>query len=116
MTIDVCNELANSGIRVVVAGLDMDFKGNPFGPMPKLMAIAEYVTKVHAICSKTGRLANYSFRKKNNDSLVMLGESEEYEPLSRESFFKAIISDNARKINVTVEEVLPKKPSNRQLK
>ena len=86
----------------------MDFKGNPFGPMPKLMAIAEYVTKVHAICSKTGRLANYSFRKKNNDSLVMLGESEEYEPLSRESFFKAIISDNARKINVTVEEVLPK--------
>ena len=112
----VCNELANSGIRVVVAGLDMDFKGNPFGPMPKLMAVAEYVTKVHAICSKTGRLANYSFRKKNNDSLVMLGESEEYEPLSRESFFKAIISDNARKINVTVEEVLPKKPSNRQLK
>ena len=114
--VDVCNELANSGIRVVVAGLDMDFKGNPFEPMPKLMAIAEYVTKVHAICSKTGRLANYSFRKKNNDSLVMLGESEEYEPLSRESFFKAIISDNARKINVTVEEVLPKKPSNRQLK
>ena len=114
--VHVCNELANSGIRVVVAGLDMDFKGNPFGPMPKLMAVAEYVTKVHAICSKTGRLANYSFRKKNNDSLVMLGESEEYEPLSRESFFKAIISDNARKINVTVEEVLPKKPSNRQLK
>ena len=114
--VHVCNELANSGIRVVVAGLDMDFKGNPFGPMPKIMAVAEYVTKVHAICSKTGRLANYSFRKKNNDSLVMLGESEEYEPLSRESFFKAIISDNARKINVTVEEVLPKKPSNRQLK
>jgi thymidine kinase len=111
--VHVCNELANSGIRVVVAGLDMDFKGNPFGPMPKLMAVAEYVTKVHAICSKTGHLANYSFRKKNNDSLVMLGESEEYEPLSRESFFKAIISDNARKINVIVEEVLPKKPLNR---
>jgi thymidine kinase len=61
----------------------MDFKGNPFGPMPALMATAEYVTKVHAVCTRTGNLANYSFRKTDNEKLVMLGETEEYEPLSR---------------------------------
>ena len=81
--ITVCNDLANMGIRVVIAGLDMDFKGNPFGPMPALMATAEYVTKVHAICTRTGNLANYSFRKSSNNDLVLLGETEEYEPLSR---------------------------------
>ena len=86
----VCNDLANRGIRVIVAGLDMDFKGNPFGPMPALMATAEYVTKVHAVCTKTGNLANYSFRKANNDNIVMLGETEEYEPLSRAAFYKAM--------------------------
>ena len=86
----VCNDLANSGIRVIVAGLDMDFKGNPFGPMPALMATAEYVTKVHAVCTRTGNLANYSFRKSENDKLVMLGETEEYEPLSRAAFYKAM--------------------------
>lgn len=86
----VCNELANSGIRVIVAGLDMDFKGNPFGPMPGLMATAEYVTKVHAVCTRTGNLANYSFRKANNDNLVLLGETEEYEPLSRAAYFAAM--------------------------
>jgi thymidine kinase len=82
--------LANSGIRVIVAGLDMDFKGNPFGPMPALMATAEYVTKVHAVCTRTGNLANYSFRKSNNDKLVMLGETDEYEPLSRAAYYNAM--------------------------
>jgi thymidine kinase len=86
----VCNDLANSGIRVIVAGLDMDFKGNPFGPMPALMATAEYVTKVHAVCTHTGNLAHYSFRKAQNDKLVLLGETQEYEPLSRAAYYKAI--------------------------
>jgi thymidine kinase len=86
----VCKDLANRGIRVIVAGLDMDFKGNPFGPMPALMATAEYVTKVHAVCTHTGNLANYSFRKAQNDDLVMLGENQEYEPLSRAAFYKAL--------------------------
>jgi|TARA_B110000495_G_C22933314_1_gene545698 thymidine kinase len=87
--VQVCNDLANRGIRVIVAGLDMDFKGNPFGPMPALMATAEYVTKVHAVCTKTGNLAQYSHRTSKEDSLVVLGEKEVYEPLSRASFFKA---------------------------
>ena len=86
--IDVCNQLANNGIRVIVAGLDMDFKGNPFGPMPHLMAIAEFVTKVHAICTKTGNLAHFSHRTSENDDLVLLGERTEYEPLSRAAFNK----------------------------
>ena len=84
--VDVCNDLANSGKRVIIAGLDMDYKGNPFGPMPNLMAIAEFVTKVHAICTKTGNLANYSHRISKSKNLVLLGESEEYEPLSRRAF------------------------------
>ena len=86
----VCNDLANRGIRVIVAGLDMDFKGNPFGPKPALMANAEYVTKVHAVCTHTGNLANYSFRKASNDNLVMLRENQEYEPLSRAAYYKAL--------------------------
>ncbi len=86
----VCNDLANRGIRVIVAGLDMDFKGNPFGPMPALMATAEYVTKVHAVCTHTGNLAHYSFRKTQNEDLVFLGEQQEYEPLSRAAYYKAI--------------------------
>jgi thymidine kinase len=88
--VKICNDLANQGIRVIVAGLDMDFKGNPFGPMPALMATAEYVTKVHAVCTRTGNLANYSFRKADGDSLVLLGETEEYEPLSRAAYFYAM--------------------------
>ena len=75
---------------MIVAGLDMDFKGNPFGPMPALMATAEYVTKVHAVCTRTGNLAHYSFRKTDNDKLVMLGETEEYEPLSRAAYYNAM--------------------------
>lgn len=86
--VSVCNDLANRGIRVIVAGLDMDFKGKPFGPMPALMATAEYVTKVHAVCTKTGNLAHFSYRKTADENLVMLGEIEEYEPLSRAAFFK----------------------------
>lgn len=86
----VCNDLANRGIRVIVAGLDMDFKGNPFGPMPALMATAEYVTKVHAVCTRTGNLANYSFRKAKSDDIVFLGETQEYEPLSRAAYYKAV--------------------------
>ncbi|MBL7943200.1 MAG: thymidine kinase [Flavobacteriales bacterium] len=83
---DVCNELANMGIRVVVAGLDMDFAGRPFGPMPNLLAIAEFVTKVHAICVNTGNLAHFSYRYSEGESLVMLGEKEAYAPLSREAY------------------------------
>ena len=93
----VCNDLANSGIRVIVAGLDMDFKGNPFGPMPALMATAEYVTKVHAVCTHTGNLAHYRFRKSKDEKLVMLGENEEYEPLSRAAYFKAMRQNKEEK-------------------
>ena len=87
----VCNDLANRGVRVIVAGLDMDFKGNPFGPMPALMATAEYVTKVHAVCTKTGNLAHYSHRKSANENLVLLGEVQEYEPLSRAAYYLSLI-------------------------
>lgn len=84
--VEVCNELANRGTRVIVAGLDMDFQGRPFGPMPHLMATAEYVTKVHAVCVRTGNLAHYSHRKSDQKSQVLLGERSEYEPLSRAAF------------------------------
>jgi thymidine kinase len=87
--VDVCNKLADSGIRVVIAGLDMDFKGNPFGPMPALLAIAEYITKVHAICVRCGNLAQYSFRKSGENQVVLLGEKDKYEPLCRICFNKA---------------------------
>jgi len=103
--VTVCNDLANKGVRVVVAGLDMDFKGNPFGPMPALMATAEYVTKVHAICTRTGNLANYSFRKSNNENLVLLGETESYEPLSRGAFYKAMLKERVSEMDVDIEDV-----------
>jgi len=86
--VDVCNELANRGVRVIVAGLDMDFKGVPFGPMPALCAIADDVTKVHAICVKCGALAYISHRLVANDKRVLLGEKMEYEPLCRECYMK----------------------------
>ena len=98
--IHVCNDLANKGKRVIVAGLDMDFKGNPFGPMPALMATAEYVTKVHAVCTRTGNLANYSFRKSSNENLVLLGETAEYEPLSRAAYFKAMLKEKVKGLEV----------------
>jgi len=84
--VGVANQLANSGVRVIIAGLDMDFKGRPFGPMPFLMATAEYVTKVHAICKRTGTLAHYSLRTTSNEDLVQLGETESYEAVSRKVF------------------------------
>ncbi len=92
--VEVCNKLANQGIRVIIAGLDMDFKGNPFGPIPELFAIAEYITKVHAICVRCGNLAQYSFRKTEDEKLVMLGEIEEYEPLCRLCYYNAIKKNN----------------------
>ncbi len=88
--IDVCNELANRGVRVIVAGLDMDFKGVPFGPMPGLCAVADDVTKVHAICVKCGNLAYVSHRLVKNDRRVLLGETQEYEPLCRECYQRAL--------------------------
>lgn len=88
--VDVCNQLANNGIRVIIAGLDMDFKGIPFGPMPNLCAIADEVTKVHAICVKCGNLAYVSHRTTNNDKRVLLGEKDTYEPLCRECYRKAL--------------------------
>lgn len=81
--VDVCNQLANQGIRVIAAGLDMDYKGVPFGPIPGLLAIAEYVSKVHAICVRCGNLAQYTHRLSEDDKLIVLGETDIYEPLCR---------------------------------
>ncbi|HNQ19569.1 MAG TPA: thymidine kinase [Bacteroidales bacterium] len=88
--VNVCNTLANNGVRVIVAGLDMDYKGLPFGPIPKLLAIAEHITKVHAVCVKCGDIAQYSFRKAINENLVLLGEKDLYEPLCRACYLDAI--------------------------
>lgn len=87
---NVCRQLADRGIRVIVAGLDMDYKGNPFGPMPQLLACAEYVTKVHAICVDCGQLAYVSHRTVENKNLLFLGETESYKPLCRQCFNKQI--------------------------
>ncbi len=92
----VCNELANRGIRVIIAGLDMDYKGIPFGPMPALCAIADDVTKVHAICVKCGSLAYVSHRTVQNDKRVLLGETQEYEPLCRDCYKRAIEEEHAK--------------------
>jgi len=108
----VCNDLANKGVRVIVAGLDMDFKGNPFGPMPNLMATAEYITKVHAVCTRTGNLAQYSYRKAKSDDLVLLGEIDEYEPLSRAAFYKAMLRDKVRNMKVHDAQEISSKPNN----
>ena len=91
--VDVCNQLAYRGVRVIVAGLDMDFKGMPFGPIPALCAIADDVTKVHAICVKCGNLAYVSHRLVEDDKRVLLGETQEYEPLCRECYRKAETKD-----------------------
>lgn len=88
--VDVCNDLADKGLRIVLAGLDMDFMGKPFGPMPALLSIAEFVTKVHAICMRCGNLAQYSFRKSEEEQVVVLGEKDKYEPLCRSCYIKAI--------------------------
>ena len=107
--VQVCNDLANRGVRVIVAGLDMDFQGNPFGPMPALMATAEYVTKVHAICTRTGNLAQYSYRKAKSDAIILLGEVEEYEPLSRAAFYKSMLRDKVRNMKVNDPEEISSK-------
>ena len=86
--VNVCNQLADRGVRVIIAGLDMDYKGVPFGPMPGLMSIAEYVTKVHAICVRCGNLANYTHRLSDDDKLIVLGETDIYEPLCRVCYAK----------------------------
>ena len=88
--VEVCNRLADDGIRILIAGLDLDFLGNPFGPMPALLSIAEYVTKVHAICMRCGNLAQYSFRKSQESQVVLLGEKNLYEPLCRNCYNKAM--------------------------
>lgn len=88
--VEVCNSLANNGKRVIVAGLDMDFEGKPFGPMPDLLAVAEFVTKVHAICAQTGELASFSYRLNSNESKVLLGEKDAYEARSRKAFMEGM--------------------------
>jgi len=92
--VSVCNRLANNGIRVIVAGLDMDYLGNPFGPMPNLMAISEYVTKVHAVCKKSGNIANYSFRKNKKKDIVIIGEKDKYEPIESLEYLKWRLSQS----------------------
>lgn len=94
--VEVCNQLANNGVRVIIAGLDMDFKGNPFGPMPQLCAIADEVSKVHAICVKCGQLACFSHRTVKNDKQFLLGETAEYEPLCRTCYLHAVDTDKQK--------------------
>ena len=96
--VDVVQTLANRGIRVIIAGLDTDFLGKPFGPMPALMAIAEDIQKVHAICVKCGSPANHSHRLVKNDALVVLGEKDEYEPLCRHCYNEAVAAENQNKV------------------
>ena len=96
--VEVCNVLANQGVRVIVAGLDMDYKGVPFKNMANLMATSEYVTKVHAICPKTGGLAQYSYRKTKSKKRILLGKGDEYMPLSRAAFVKKSIK-KAKKVS-----------------
>jgi thymidine kinase len=88
--VEVCNKLADNGVRILIAGLDMDFMGNPFGPIPALLSIAEFITKVHAICMRCGSLAQFSFRKSEEEQVVVLGEKDKYEPLCRECYNKAM--------------------------
>lgn len=94
--VEVCNKLADSGKRVIVAGLDMDYMGKPFGPMPNLLAIAEYVTKVHAICTRSGKMASYTHRITKSDELILLGDTRKYEALSRKEFIKMKKKSNGK--------------------
>ena len=104
--VKVCNELANKGVRVIIAGLDMDFQGKPFGPIPGLCAIADEVTKVHAICVKCGALAYISHRLVQNDKRVLLGEKLTYEPLCRECYQKALLEEQSVSMAPQQEEKL----------
>ncbi|MBI95488.1 MAG: thymidine kinase [Flammeovirgaceae bacterium] len=94
--VEVCNKLADSGKRVIVAGLDMDYMGKPFGPMPNLLAVAEYVTKVHAICTRSGKMASYTHRIAKSDQLILLGDTRKYEALSRKEFIKMKKKSNGK--------------------
>ena len=94
--VEVCNKLADSGKRVIVAGLDMDYMGKPFGPMPNLLAVAEYVTKVHAICTRSGKMASYTHRIAKSDELILLGDTRKYEALSRKEFIKMKKKSNGK--------------------
>ncbi len=94
--VEVCQELANRGVRVIVAGLDTDFLGQPFGPIPRLMAVAEDVQKVHAICVRCGALANHSHRLSKSQDLVLLGEKDVYEPLCRDCYNAARAEESAK--------------------
>ena len=94
--VEVCNKLDDSGKRVIVAGLDMDYMGKPFGPMPNLLAIAEYVTKVHAICTRSGKMASYTHRIAKSDKLILLGDTRKYEALSRKEFIKMKKKSNGK--------------------
>ncbi|MFD2512963.1 thymidine kinase [Pontibacter locisalis] len=89
---EVCVKLANSGVRVIAAGLDMDYLGKPFGPMPALMSVAEYVTKVHAVCVQCGDIANYSYRNAASEQQVLLGETDSYEARCRHCFVEGLKS------------------------
>lgn len=103
---NVCSQLANSGIRVIAAGLDLDYLGRPFGPMPNLLAMAEFVTKVHAICIRTGNLAHHSYRIAEGENLVQLGEKESYIPLSREAFVEAMENKEEGKNSALDDELI----------
>ncbi|MGF7233000.1 thymidine kinase [Arachidicoccus sp.] len=92
--VNVCEILARKGVRVIVAGLDMDFKGNPFGPMPQLLAVADYITKLHAICVRCGNIANVSFRKTAQMGQVLLGEKDVYEPRCRKCYDEGLKENN----------------------
>ena len=103
--VNVCNQLASRGVRVIVAGLDMDFSGKPFGPMPALLSTAEYITKVHAICVDCGDLAHHSFRFKESDDLVLVGEKESYKPLCRKCFTQKQLDRNNAKSSEVEDEI-----------
>ena len=112
--VDVANTLANSGKRVIIAGLDMDFEGKPFEPMPELLAIAEYVTKLHAICAESGMPANYSQRVVESEQRILVGESEAYEPRARHCFRPPVDAPKRKKtiaFNQYAEVADPKKPA-----
>ncbi len=94
---EVCDRLADQGIRVIAAGLDLDHEGKPFGPMPELLARAEYVTKVHAICKRTGGIAHYSYRLSDEEGQVRIGGKSEYEPLSRKAYYELVRSPRSEK-------------------
>ena len=105
--LDVVNTLANDGKRVIVTGLDMDYKGNPFGPMPQLLAIAEYVTKLHAICAESGKMAQFSQRIVDESGTILVGEKESYEPRSRDSFRPPVDQPRGRNVKKISPPVNP---------